>query len=275
MPGKETKCTCRIVYGRVISITGIIAGALLAVLGIVTITADTGNLFPTNFFSWYSTTTFDVKFRDDSNFSRLEFWARRSHMLYFEWNCNSPKAIFETNSNFTDPLVNGIRTEAKNTGSELFSMDNFTQSTYYFCKSNDNAHCDPNPGYHLIIHMYKGSPFTGPGVLGNQNYRWTFFIIACLSVVFGVVMILGELHVPIITTKFTFFYYSFVKGLIYIAIGFLAMGMANVLGLFIAIYLWIVGLLNCIFGWRSITTFQWKKVGQTGTTTIVTRREYI
>jgi len=123
--------------------------------------------------------------------------------------------------------------------------------------------------------MYVGTPFYTNGVLGNQNYRFTFFIISCLTIAFGIIIILGELHIPLITTKFTFFYYSFVKGIIYFAYGFLTMGMSNVFGLIVSIVLWLVGVLNCVYGWRSLSTFQWNKVGARGTTTIVTRREYI
>jgi len=156
-------------------------------------------------------------------------------------------------------------------------MDNLTLTKHWFCKSINNKECeyDPSGKFHILVHVYKDNLFYTNGYLGNQNMRWTFFLLAVLTVTFGVIMILGELHVPLITTKFTFFYYSFVKGVIYFAIGFLLMGMSNLFGLFCAIYMWLLGILNCIYGWRSLTTFQWNKVGATGTTTIVTRREYI
>ena len=92
---------------------------------------------------------------------------------------------------------------------------------------------------------------------------------------FGVVVVLGELHVPVVTTKFTFFYYGFVKGLIYILVGIPCMGMSNIFGLCVAIFLWIAGLVNCVFGFRAVTSFQWSSIGNRGTSTIVTRREYI
>jgi len=173
-------------------------------------------------------------------------------------------------------VKDGVKTKALNKGSEKIALDNFTLTKHYFCVSDgDSPYCDRRDAYHLRLNMYKGTPFYTNGKLGNQNFRFTFFLLAALMVAFGVVIILGELHMPIITTKFTFFYYSFVKGIIYIAIGFLVMGMSNIFGLFVAIYMWIVGILNCVYGWRSVTTFQWNKVGARGTTTIVTRREYI
>lgn len=88
-------------------------------------------------------------------------------------------------------------------------------------------------------------------------------------------MILGELHVAAITTKFTFFYYGFVKGIIYILVGMLCFGMSNLFGLFVAIVMIAVGVLNCVFGFRGVRSFQWNTIGSRGTTTIVTRREYI
>ena len=88
-------------------------------------------------------------------------------------------------------------------------------------------------------------------------------------------MILGELHVPIVTTKFTFFYYSFVKGIVYFLVSLLCLGMSNILGLVTAIIFMLAALANCIYGYRLLTTFQWSTLKNRGTTTIVTRREYI
>jgi len=42
-----------------------------------------------------------------------------------------------------------------------------------------------------------------------------------------------------------------------------------------AVAMWVLGILNCVYGWRSLVNFQWNKIGARGTTTIVTRREYI
>lgn len=92
---------------------------------------------------------------------------------------------------------------------------------------------------------------------------------------FGVVVVLGELHVPVVTTKFTFFYYSFVKGIIYFLVSMLCLGMANILGLITAILLMIAALVNCVFGFRAVKEFKWNTLAARGTTTIVTRREYI
>ena len=189
------------------------------------------------------------------------------------------------------------------------SLKKLTIQTHYYCVTRDKDHCRPEDQYHGRIHMYTGSIFRSSNVLGNQNYRWTFFVLAALAVfvphtftithisylarsrffllccfiplfqqtsVFGITMILGELHVSAITTKFTFFYYSFVKGLIYILVGMLCFGMSNLFGLFVALVMIAVGVLNCVFGFRSVRSFHWNTIGSRGTTTtIVTRREYI
>lgn len=275
MKDKEVKCSCKVVYSKILLVTGIIGGVLLAILGIVTITADTKDLFASTFFQWYTTDYRTIRFKEGKAFSTNEFWARPNQILYFEWDTNNPVVVFETDSSYRRPLAGGVKTEFKKNGREYIPMDNFTITSHYFCMSQDQVYCVNNHNYFLHVHMYKDSYFYSNGYLGNQNMRWTFFLLACLIVIFGVIMILGELHVPLVTTKFTFFYYSFVKGMIYLSIGFLVMGMSNLLGLVIAIYMWIIGILNCIYGWRSVATFQWNKVGARGTTTIVTRREYI
>jgi len=275
MDGKEVKCSCKLIYSKVLLVSGIIAGALLSILGIVTITADTRDLFTSTFFQWYTTDIRTVTYGDDKTFSSTDFWARPHEILRFQWNTRSPTCVFETDSNYVHYLTGGLRTRYVTGGNEKLPLDNLTITNHHFCMSTNNWTCDSRANFHLTIHMYKGTIFYTNGFLGNQNMRWTFFILAALMVAFGVIMILGELHVPLVTTKFTFFYYSFVKGLIYVAIGFLIMGMSNILGLLVAIIMWVVGILNCVYGWRSVTTFQWGKIGARGTKTIVTRREYI
>jgi len=281
MEDKEVKCSCKIIYRRIILICGILAGLMLAVLGIVTITADTYHLFTSGkFFQWYTTDIRKITFTDDKTFSSTGLWARPHELLYFEWTTHGKMLIMETDEKFKR-LETGLRSAYTSTGKEYFHLDNITFATHYFCQSDDGVWCmhysdgSVRKDRTLTVYMYKGTPFYTNGFAGNQNFRWTFFILACLAVTFGVIMILGELHVPLITTKFTFFYYSFVKGLIYFAIGFLVMGMSNIFGLFTAIVLWLVGILNCIYGYRSLLSFQWTKIGARGTTTIVTRREYI
>jgi len=276
MEGKEVKCSCKVIYSKALLIVGIISGVLLGILGIVTITADTANLFSATFFQFYITDYRKISFTDDKAFSSTEIWARPHEYLNFIWNTHASKCVIETDANY-QRLEHGLKTRSTVSGNELLPLDNVTITTHYFCMSSDDScrWCDYRSNYRLKVHMYKGTPFYTNGFLGNQNMRWTFFVLAALMVAFGVIMILGELHVPLITTKFTFFYYSFVKGLVYVAIGFLVMGMSNVFGLLVAIVLWVVGILNCIYGWRSVTTFQWGKIGARGTKTIVTRREYI
>jgi len=275
MDGKEVKCTCKVIYSKILLIAGIVSGALLAILGIVTITADTSDLFAPTFFQWYTTDIRKVSFTDDKAFSSTEFWARPHQILLFEWTTHQNHTIIETDANYVR-LESGLKSANLAVGKEYFNLDNLTITVHYFCMSNDAGRtCDPRSTYHLKLHIYKGTIFHTNGILGNQNMRWTFFLLACLMVAFGVIMILGELHVPLITTKFTFFYYSFVKGIIYVGIGFLVMGMSNIFGLLVAIVMWVIGILNCIYGWRSVTSFQWNKIGARGTTTIVTRREYI
>jgi len=275
MEGKEVRCSCKVIYSKVLLISGIVAGVLLAILGIVTITADTSDLFAATFFQWYTTDYRKVTFGDDKAFSQTEMWARPHEILVFQWTTHNPKSVRQCDGNYYQILQQGLSTRYTITGNEQIPLDNLTITTHYFCMSNDNRTCDYRSNYRLKLHMYKGTYFYTNGYLGNQNMRWTFFLLAVLMVAFGVIMILGELHVPLITTKFTFFYYSFVKGLIYVAIGFLIMGMSNIFGLFVAIIMWVVGVLNCVYGWRSLTTFQWGKIGARGTKTIVTRREYI
>jgi len=279
MEGKEVKCTVKFVLEKVLLVAGIIAGAVLAILGIVTITADTSDLFAYPFVMWYVRDEHTVGFTDTKDFSRHDDWLRPNDYLYFEWTSNEFRTIIESNSNW-ERLSTGLKSETLKAGKILFKLDNITLDTHYFCMSNDGgATCDPRSdpsnNYRLTLHMYKGTVFYTNGYLGNQNMRFTFFILAAVMVAFGVVMILGELHVPLITTKFTFFYYSFVKGLIYFGTGFLCMGMANLFGLFVAIVMWIVGIANCVHGWRSVATFKWNQIGARGTTTVVTRREYI
>jgi len=185
----------------------------------------------------------------------------------------------ECDSGYTAHIEGGFMTKKGRTGDEELRIRDWDLTTpyHYYCVSPDGEHCLITPGYQGQIYVYISSDtvFWTWGPMANQNMRWTFFILAACMIAFGVIMILGELHVPLITTKFTFFYYSFVKGLIYFAVGFLLMGMSNLFGLFVAMLMWIVGILNCIYGWRSVATFQWTKVGARGTTTIVTRREYI
>jgi len=277
MEGKEVKCTCKVVYSKVLLIAGIIMGALLGILGLITIVGDTRNLFAYPFVDYFTTTIRKISFTDDKTFSSIALWARPIDHLYFEWTTKTSKQIMETDAHYIR-LPSGIRTNTTKTGKELISLSNFTVTDHYFCMSNDwGVTCDARASYHLVVHMYVGTYFyTTPATyLGNQNMRWSFFILACLIIAFGVIMILGELHVPLVTTKFTFFYYSFVKGLVYVAVGFLIMGMSNLCGLFMAIAMWVLGILNCVYGWRSLVNFQWNKIGARGTTTIVTRREYI
>jgi len=282
MQGKEIKCTCNIVYKRVLLISGILAGILLVILGITTITGDTANLFPTGFFRWYSGDVYTVKFTDEKAFPLSisngvrTLWARPQDKLVFEWTTRSKSSVIQCDAYF-QPIADGLRSDYETQGKVTFDLDDLPIAEYYFCRSTDNRWCTGYSGnpYRMRLIMYKDQLFRTNGYLGNQNYRWSFFVLALLTVVFGVIMVLGELHVPFVTTKFTFFYFSFVKGLVYIAVGFLVMGMSNIFGLFAAFVMWAVGVVNCIYGWKSLTTFNWKGIGATGTTTIVTRREYI
>jgi len=280
MEGKEIKCTCKIVYKRVLLISGILSGILLIILGITTITGDTANLFPTGFFKWYTRDVHTCKFSEEKAFPYGVYngvrtlWARPQDHLVFEWTTRNQYSILQCNAYF-QPITDGLKTEFTSHAKVTFELDELPITDHYFCRSYDNVHCTGNANWRLRLTMYKDYAFRTNGYLGNQNYRWTFFILALLTVVFGVIMVLGELHVPLVTTKFTFFYFSFVKGLIYVAVGFLVMGMSNIFGLFAAFVMWVVGILNCVYGWRSLTTFNWSSIGATGTTTIVTRREYI
>jgi len=275
MNGQEVKCTCKIIYSKILLIGGIVGGVVLAILGVVTITADTTNLFSSKFIHWYVRDIRSITFTDDRGFSVTEWWSRPQDYLYFEWTTHEKKTIIETDANYI-LLETGLKSIDTDVGKVYFELENMTMTTHYFCMSNDHGRtCDPRASYRCKVHMYKGTLFYTNGYLGNQNMRFTFFLLAVLIVAFGVIMILGELHIPMVTTKFTFFYYSFVKGLIYIGIGFLVMGMSNIFGLVVAIYFWLLGIGNCIYGWRSVTNFKWNKIGQRGTTTVVTRREYI
>jgi len=275
MDGKEVNCTCKFIYAKVLMIAGIIVGALLAVLGIVCITADTNTLFASPIVRWYKTDYRKVSFTDAKGFSSHEFWARPHEFIEFIWTTQNPVFVMECDAKFW-PLKSGWKTKKTTNGDEIIPLDNMTIDTHYYCRSHyDGIHCEGSSSYQGKYHMYTSNDFRTNGILGNQDYRFTIFIFAAICIAFGVVMILGELHVPLVVTKFTFFYYSFVKGLIYIAWGFPVMGLCNLLGLFTGVALWIIGILNCIYGWRSLTSFQWNKIGQRGTTSVVTRREYI
>lgn len=270
----EVKCSCKFVASKAVLICGLVAGALLTILGIVTITADTKDLFKTPFLRWYTPETSRITFSDTSGLRYRDVWQRPQEKIRWEWTSKSPRSILETDANY-EPLPDGIRTEELTNGGVTVSLKKLTIQTHYYCVTRDKDHCRPEDQYHGRIHMYTGSIFRSSNVLGNQNYRWTFFVLAALAVVFGITMILGELHVSAITTKFTFFYYSFVKGLIYILVGMLCFGMSNLFGLFVALVMIAVGVLNCVFGFRSVRSFHWNTIGSRGTTTIVTRREYI
>lgn len=270
----EVKCSCKFVASKVVFISGIVAGALLTILGIVTITGDTKDLFRTPFLRWYTPETFRITFSDTSGLNYRDVWQRPHEKLRWEWTSKSPRSILETDANY-EPLPDGIRTEELTNGGVTVSLNKLTIQTHYYCVTRDKDHCRPEDQYHGRIHMFTASVFRSANVLGNQNYRWTFFVLAALAVVFGITMILGELHVAAITTKFTFFYYGFVKGIIYILVGMLCFGMSNLFGLFVAIVMIAVGVLNCVFGFRGVRSFQWNTIGSRGTTTIVTRREYI
>jgi len=275
MDGKEVNCTCKFIYAKVLMIAGIITGALLSVLGIVTITADTNNLFAKPIVRWYITDYRKITFSDTKGFSNHEFWIRPHEIIWFEWTTQTAKFVQECDAKYL-PLKTGFRTKKTSTGSEYVPCDNFTIDTHYYCVSHpDGVHCEGSASYQGKFHMYTSTLFRTNNVLANQDHRFTIFSFAAISIAFGVIMILGELHVPLVVTKFTFFYYSFVKGLVYIAYGFPCMGLSNLFGLFTAIVLWIIGILNCIYGWRALTSFQWNKIGQRGTTAVVTRREYI
>jgi len=275
MESKEFKCSCKIIFSKALLVAGIVAGALLAILGIVTITGDTHDLFAYPFVRWYKTDYHKITFSDKSGFSSHDPWPRPHQFLQFQWTSKEQKfCVMQCNSDY-EPLKVGFQTKYDTNGDELVSLKNLSIQINYFCASKDRENCMGSASYQGRIHMHEGTPFWTNGDLGNQNFRFSFFMLAAVMVAFGVIMILGELHLPLITTKFTFFYYSFVKGIIYVAVGFLVMGMSNIFGLFVAIVLWAVGIANCVYGWRSLTTFQWSKVGARGTTTIVTRREYI
>jgi len=275
MEGKGVKCTCKVIYSKILLFAGIVGGVLLGILGIVTITADTNDLFASKFVHWYVRDTRNITYTDTNGFNRVEWWSRPNDYNYFSWNSHTDHTLVETDSHYIY-LETGFHSETTSVGRITLHLHNATIDTHYYCMTPGNSHvCGPLAADRLKIHLYKGTLFYTNGYLGNQNMRWTFFLLAVLSVAFGVIMILGELHVPVITTKFTFFYYSFVKGIIYVAYGFLVMGMSNVFGLAVAIYMWLLGIFNCIYGWRSLTSFKWNKIGERGTTTVVTRREYI
>jgi len=276
MEGKEVKCTFKVVFQRVVMIAGIVAGALLAILGMVTITGDTTELFRKPFVQWYTTDVYDISFKEGKGFSTHDIWTRPHQFIRFQWTYSLFPVFVQECSDRYLPIDKGFKTKKTTQGSEKVGLSNMSITTHYFCVSHDDGyHCMGDSDYQGRIHMYQGTPFYANGVLGNQNYRFTFFMLACVTIIFGLIIILGELHIPFVTTKFTFFYYSFVKGIIYFCYGFLTMGMSNLFGLFVSIVMWLVGILNCVYGWRAITSFQWNKVGSRGTTTIVTRREYI
>jgi len=282
MEGKEVTCTCRIFYRRLILISGILSGILLVILGITTISGDTANLFPTSFFKWYVRDIHSSAFNEEKGFSWSIYngehtcWARQQDYLRFEWTTRNNYSVIQCNEKFGSFKNGGMKSDFTTHGKVTFELDKLeVGETYYFCRSFNDVQCSSHQRYHMRLVMFKDDLFRTNGYLGNQNYRWTFFMLAVFTTIFGIIMVLGELHVPAITTKFTFFYFSFVKGLIYISIGFLLLGMSNILGLAASIVIWVVGILNCIYGWGSVKTFNWSNIGATGTTTIVTRREYI
>lgn len=276
MRGGEVQCTVKVVTSRVLMFAGILGGVLLAVLGIVTITADTPHLFASPFVRFYTNDVVKINFKDTGQLSILKVWLRPQDEIEFTWTSTVKRRLMLCNNDH-QPISPGFRTALKTVGDEIVSVANLSTGTsHYFCVSDETGErCTGYWRQKGEIAMYDGSVFQTNGQLGQQNMRFTLFALSVVIISFGIIMVLGELHVPLITTKFTFFYYSFVKGIIYLAFGFLVMGMSNLFGLFVAIYFWIIGIANCVYGWRSLAAFQWKSIGGRGTTTIVTRREYI
>jgi uncharacterized membrane protein HdeD (DUF308 family) len=272
---KEIKCSFKFVMSKMVMVAGIIAGALLIILGIVVITADTSALFSAPFVRWYTTDTYLITFSDTKGLSNTDIWLRPHEVVNWQWTTTTTKGIIETNE-YYQILPDGFKTALLTSGDVKMKLNNLTIQPHYYCVTGDNPNtCRYGSTYHGIIRMYKSTAFRTNNTFGNQNYRWTFFFLALLMIVFGIVTVMGELRIPLVTTKFTFFYYGFVKGIIYVLVGVLCLGMANFFGLFVAIFMWVVGILNCVHGYKAVLGFNWSTVGARGTTTIVTRREYI
>ena len=130
---------------------------------------------------WYTPETFRITFSDTSGLNYRDVWQRPHEKLRWEWTSKSPRSILETDANY-EPLPDGIRTEELTNGGVTISLKNLTIQVHYYCVTRDKDHCRPEDQYHGRIHMYTSSAFRANGILGNQNYRWTFFVLAALAV---------------------------------------------------------------------------------------------
>ena len=135
----------------------------------------------TPFLRWYTPETFRITFSDTSGLNYRDVWQRPHEKLRWEWTSKSPRSILETDANY-EPLPDGIRTEELTNGGVTISLKKLTIQTHYYCVTRDTDHCRPEDQYHGRIHMYTASVFRSANVLGNQNYRWTFFVLAALAV---------------------------------------------------------------------------------------------
>jgi len=193
MEDKEIGCTCKVVFSKLLLIYAIIMGALLGILGIITIAGDTNNVFANPFVRYVNRNIRKIAFTDDKPFTYTALWQWPIDDLYFEWTTKDYKMIIETDAKYIR-LPTGVRSNGTRTGKVTFPLDNFTIGDHYFCMSNDwGRTCDPRATYHLVVHLYVSTYFANNHYLGNQNMRWSFFVLACLTILFGVIMILGDL----------------------------------------------------------------------------------
>lgn len=151
---------------------------------------------------WYTPETFRITFSDTSGLNYRDVWQRPHEKLRWEWTSKSPRSILETDANY-EPLPDGIRTEELTNGGVTISLKNLTIQVHYYCVTRDKDHCRPEDQYHGRIHMYTSSAFRANGILGNQNYRWTFFVLAALAVFVSSSFICPS---PILTCSRSFFF---------------------------------------------------------------------
>lgn len=200
----------------------------------------------------------------------------RHESLRISWATSAAHRLRQTNQFFVPLASGGFGTDtAETNGALTLGAYRFDAGYFYFCLTMPANDSECQPTFNRAMGVNNVGFFSmNTNWFGSYNFRFTYIVLMFVLIIFAVVMVLGELHVAAVTTKFTFFFASFTKGLVYIALGVLVMAVANVFGLVTAILLWITGIINMVVGRNYIVNYRWNEVTHRGTTTIITRREY-
>ena len=136
------------------------------------------------YFSWFTKYTYEITFSDSRGLQWYRsFWAMPEQEVHFTWITKEPTTVIETDA-YYNHLPNGFKSPDLTTNGDFtLELDQFTIQTHYYCVTEPNSKdkCRGSGAYRGSIIMHtSNSVFRTPEKFANQNYRFTFTLLALL-----------------------------------------------------------------------------------------------